>query len=138
MNSITLRTLTIQPASYRNCLWRTPSIHTGKKSRSKSRKQQNRSGSSLSPRHFDRCMRVVASASAKRLFDGNDISRRSVKGGDLRELKAALNEAVALEDYFLAAQLRDEIKELENKDPILNLKKMMEEAIKAEDYKVSN
>lgn len=55
---------------------------------------------------------------------------------DIRVLRHELNNAVHQEDYFRAASLRDEILGLEQKDPVLSIRKQLAHAVEVEDYKV--
>ena len=51
-------------------------------------------------------------------------------------MRNELSNAVSEEDYLRAAALRDEILDLEDKDPVLSIKKQLAHAIEIEDYKV--
>lgn len=57
---------------------------------------------------------------------------------DIRVLRNELSNAVDREDYLRAATLRDEILDLEDKDPVLSMKKQLKRAVEIEDYKVSH
>ena len=46
-------------------------------------------------------------------------------------------EAVKLEEYSKAASLRDEIRDVENADPILQLESQLKSAIRAQDFQVT-
>lgn len=52
----------------------------------------------------------------------------------LRALQRALKEAVDVEDYELAAELRDRVKELQRTDPIVSLQEELELAVQEERY----
>ena len=54
---------------------------------------------------------------------------------DIRILRRELSDAVDEEDYFRAATLRDEILDLEDKDPVLSIRKQLAHAVEVEDYK---
>jgi len=56
---------------------------------------------------------------------------------DIRVLRNELSNAVSEEDYLRAATLRDEILDLEDKDPVLSIKKQLAHAIEIEDYKIA-
>ena len=51
-------------------------------------------------------------------------------------MRNELSDAVSQEDYFRAATLRDEILNLEQRDPVLTIKKQLAHAVEVEDYKV--
>lgn len=54
------------------------------------------------------------------------------------ELQQELKKAIAAEDYKTAAQLKDQIMQIELKDPLIGLKWALEEAIEEERYAVSS